>query len=89
MSSILHFSIQSDQQRAVFYAGIREGTAADWDKAWEEIKYTVKQDYRDALLFGLSATQEPWLIRRYEKQKCSLITCLSSCGYIAHIHNGS
>ena len=78
---ILHFSIQSDQQKAVFYAGIGEGTAADWDKAWEEIKYTVKQDYRDALLYGLSAAQEPWVIRRYEKQKFSLFMSPPSWGY--------
>ncbi|XP_072020776.1 aminopeptidase N-like [Amphiura filiformis] len=58
-------SIQSDQQRAIFYEGISEGTVADWDMAWEEIKYTMKQDYRDALLYGLSATREPWVLRRY------------------------
>ncbi len=59
------YSIQSDQQQAVFYAGISEGTIADWDKVWQEMVYTMKEDYREALLYGLSAAKEPWVALRY------------------------
>ncbi|XP_005992125.1 aminopeptidase Q [Latimeria chalumnae] len=52
-------------RRTVYCYGISAGSYKEWEFAWKMFQNNTLNEKKDALLFGMSCSTEPWILERY------------------------
>ena len=62
---ILFYSVPANFRSLVYFYGIANGGRKEWDFAFDQFKKTTIASERRKILYGLSASSEPWIVQRY------------------------
>lgn len=57
--------VPANLRSLVYYYGIKNGGAKEWDFAFQQFQNTTVASERRTILYGLSGASEPWILVRY------------------------